>query len=474
MKGKTAITLLIFAAIALAPFSLAFASKQAEGCLKCHSKTGLMLTFEDGSSVSAYLDERVFKSSAHGFLDCPDCHEGYSAEEHPKTAYRSKKLFRLRQSRICRRCHKDEEIYEKTIHESLLGREKRGEAPVCTDCHSAHSVSAVAGGKMFASEKRYCMGCHGNDMSMSFKSGVTIKLKVDEEALRNSAHANLSCSDCHYGFSSEEHPRRNFRTVRDYEIAAADVCRRCHFDKYTKTLESIHYSMLSQGNLDAPTCTDCHGAHIISRITEDRTLSARKCEKCHPGIYGIYSKSVHGDALLNEQNKDVPTCTDCHKAHEIDDPLETAYHEKIPDMCSNCHADESVVGKYGLSTDVVNTYLSDFHGITLGFYKREKDELRPSRPIAVCTDCHGTHNIMSTVGPGAAEVKATLLKRCQKCHPGATENFPDTWLSHYVPSPSKAPAIFIVNTAYRILLPLMVVGLLLQVLLHVWRYISNR
>jgi hypothetical protein len=474
---KAVIPLLVVAAAFLLVAPVAGAdSTEMPACLGCHSRENLTLKFADGSSLSAYVDKKALAASAHGSLDCSDCHEGYTAESHPRTMYRSKKLFQLRLSRICRGCHTDKEICKKAVHESLLGREKQGSAPVCTDCHAAHSVALVAGSRLFASEERYCMGCHSYETTMYFKDGKKRALTVDLEGLKDSAHGNLNCSDCHFGFSSEDHPTRNFRTEREYAIAAADVCRRCHFDKYTKILESIHYSVLSQGNLMAPTCNDCHGSHNIERISaETAATSARQCSRCHRGIYEIYATSVHGDALLSQGNTDVPACIHCHKPHEIDDPLTTEYHEKIPEMCSNCHSNEAVVGKYGLSTDVVKTYLSDFHGVTLGFYKMQKeDAVSPSRPIAVCTDCHGTHNIMSTVGPGSAEVKATLLKRCQKCHAGATENFPDTWLSHYVPSLEKSPAIFFVNSIYGVLMPIMVVGLLLQVLLHVWRYIANR
>jgi predicted CXXCH cytochrome family protein len=474
MKINKAIIILLSAVIVLAALAGNAMAKEADACLKCHGKKGRTVQFQDGTAIEAYVDAGAFKTSVHRFLDCPECHQGFSTSDHPNIKFRSKELFKLRYSRICRRCHKDKDIRKNEIHASLLQKEKNGDAPVCTDCHTTHSVMPVNGGRVYANESKYCMGCHAQEIIMHFKNGESLSLTVDTETLHESAHSNLSCSDCHFGFSSEEHPRRNFRTNRDYAIASADVCRRCHFDKYTKTLESIHYSVLSQGNLTAPTCTDCHGSHGITRITADRAMSARKCRKCHSGIYDIYSQSVHGDALINEHNQDVPTCTNCHKAHEIGDPLAMEYHEKIPEMCSNCHSNKAIVGKYGLSTDVVKTYLSDFHGITLEFYKTQKDSLKPTRPIAVCTDCHGTHNIMGTVGPAAAMVKDTLLKRCRKCHEGATENFPDTWLSHYVPSMSKAPMIFIVNSAYKILMPAMVIGLMLQVLLHVWRYIVNR
>ena len=133
------------------------------------------------------------------------------------------------------------------------------------------------------------------------------------------------------------------------------------------------------------------------------------------------------------------------------------------------------MGKYGLSTDVVKTYLSDFHGVTLGFYRKQRDTLKkPAKPVAVCTDCHGTHNISSAVGTDALKVKENLTKKCQKCHDNATENFPDAWLSHYEPSLKKASGVFMVNLLYTIFLPIMVAGLIVQVLLHIWRYSINR
>jgi hypothetical protein len=180
-------------------------------------------------------------------------------------------------------------------------------------------------------------------------------------------------------------------------------------------------------------------------------------------------------ALSTERNSDVPVCTDCHKAHDIGNPLSAAYHQRIPEMCGNCHANKVIAERYGLSTDVVKSYLADFHGITLRFYQKQRETLdKPARPIAVCTDCHGTHNIISTRDTDSAVVKANLRKRCQECHKEASKNFPDAWLSHYEPSMKKAPLVFFVNLVYEIFMPFMITGLFLQIALHVWRYARNR
>jgi predicted CXXCH cytochrome family protein len=213
----------------------------------------------------------------------------------------------------------------------------------------------------------------------------------------------------------------------------------------------------------------------VVQISKNRILVVRRCQSCHGKIFEIYQNSVHGSALLKESNRDVPICIDCHRAHDIKNPLTLDFHETIPEICSNCHSNKNVMAKYGISTEVVKTYLSDFHGVTLGFYKKQREELyKPARPIAVCTDCHGTHDIVSTRASDPKVLKAKLVKRCRKCHSEATENFPDAWLSHYEPSLKKAPCVYIISLIYRIFIPVLIIGLGLQILLHVWRYAVNR
>ncbi len=371
----------------------------------------------------------------------------------------------------CKKCHPEDQISKSEVHSKY----SEDNSPVCTDCHGSHSVAAVKGGKILKDERQYCLGCHKHQMHMDFRNKEKMSLMVDVSQLESSVHNKLTCSDCHYGFSAEEHPKRDFRTKRDFSIASSEICRRCHFDKHIKILDSDCYSRLSHGNLNAPVCTDCHGAHSISRFGKERTLIAQRCRKCHPEIYDTYANSIHGRALFDQQNEDVPVCINCHKAHDINNPLTLDYRERIPEMCSNCHSNKAVMAKYGLSTNVVKTYLSDFHGITLDFYKKQRETLqKPGRQIAVCTDCHGTHNISSTIGTDANLLRANLIKRCQKCHQSATENFPDAWLSHYEPNLKKAPIVFIVNLLYKIFMPVMIIGLLLQILLHIWRYAVNR
>jgi predicted CXXCH cytochrome family protein len=448
-------------------------SDDAKACLECHGQQGINFLFQNKESRGAYVDAEKFKASVHGSLGCSGCHSDFSKDSHPQRMFRSKEQYAIKSALVCRQCHSDEQIKKSPVHAALLAKEG---APVCTACHSPHVIIAVAGGKTTASEKQYCLGCHRHDLTMTMRNGETVSLKADTAAMDASVHAKLSCFDCHFGFSMTEHPKRNFKTARDFSLAHAESCRRCHFDKYTKTMESIHYTMLSQGNLKAPVCTDCHGAHSVAQARVDRVKSARRCEKCHADIYNTYVTSVHGSALVNEQNADVPICVDCHTAHTILDARTQDFREKVPEICGQCHANKDLMEKYGLYTGVVNSYLQDFHGVTLKLYKQEKAAATgvSRKSIATCVDCHGVHDITRTSGPGTNLVKARLVKRCQKCHPGAGEEFPDAWLSHYEPSLSNAPLVFVINLMYTILIPFMLIGLILQILLHIWRYAVNR
>jgi predicted CXXCH cytochrome family protein len=449
-------------------------SSEAEKCLVCHAKHGLTKVFENNKSIEAYVDAGEFMASVHKELQCSECHTDFSAERHPKRRFRNSEQYKIQAALACKRCHTNEQLKTKSIHAAVLDDDKGSKTHTCTNCHGSHSIMPVSK-KIFKSEEQHCLKCHGQEFRVEFKNGDALSLKVEMPVLQASVHKKLSCSDCHFGFSHAQHPQRNFRSRRDFFIASSETCRRCHFDKYTKSMEGIHYAKLSQGNLEAPVCTDCHGSHAIVHFGSNRTLIAQRCGRCHPQTFDVYAKSVHGNALFDEHNQDVPVCIDCHTAHNIQSPLSLDYRERIPDICSNCHANKAIMDKYGLSTDVVKSYLSDFHGVTLSFYKKQREKSdKPSRLIAVCTDCHGTHNISSTRNTDPAVVKANLVKRCQVCHKDAARNFPDTWLSHYEATLASAPLVFMVSLMYKIFTPVLAIGIILQILLHIWRYAVNR
>ena len=317
------------------------------------------------------------------------------------------------------------------------------------------------------------MTCHGTEgLVKAFPNGDAVSLAVPPDTFGESVHGDLLlCQDCHQGYGELPHPATEAESYRAYSIARYDVCQRCHFSNYTKSLDGVHFDQLDSGNLQAPVCTDCHGAHDVAPPDMPPGRIATTCSQCHSETYAVYRDSVHGHPLVDEQNGDVPTCTYCHGVHNIQQPT-SSFRLDVPELCGSCHADEELMAPYGLATDVVDTYLQDFHGVTATLARSQNPDIESFE--AVCTDCHGTHNIVSASSPSSPVMKANLTETCRQCHADATDNFPSAWLSHYRPSLSHAPMVFLVKMGYSVLIPVMVAGLAIHVVLNLWRSAINR
>lgn len=320
----------------------------------------------------------------------------------------------------------------------------------------------------------YCLGCHEDkSLSLTLKDGSTMSLYVDVAEVRKSVHASqLICTDCHAKYDQDHPSGATFESARAYTVKSYDICKKCHFDTYTRTLESVHYELLKSGVEGAPICVDCHGSHTIPNPHAKRAMMSRSCAACHTDTYAAYSKSVHGRALVEDNNQDVPACADCHTHHQVQQPGTTKFRLAAPDVCVRCHGDEALMSKYGISTMVAKTYLADFHGVTASLSRNlsEADQ----QIVVTCNDCHGVHDIASPKLRGPEAMKGMVTAACNKCHADTPTTFPAAWLSHYPPSPSHAPLVWVVGLFYKIFIPFAVVGLCLHLLLHGYRMSSGR
>ena len=229
----------------------------------------------------------------------------------------------------------------------------------------------------------------------------------------------------------------------------------------------MHGQALAEGNLNAPTCVDCHGNHTIDVPGEPREKVSVTCKQCHSTINEQYANSVHGAALLGEHNPDVPVCTDCHGVHNIPDPRTAEFRVASPQMCGDCHADDEMMAKYGISTEVFDTYVADFHGTTVELFERQSPHEETNK--AVCYDCHGIHNILPANDEHSQIIQENLLTTCRQCHPDATANFPAAWTSHFQPSLQHNPLVYLVNLFYWIVIPVTIGGFLLFIGSDVYR-----
>jgi predicted CXXCH cytochrome family protein len=320
---------------------------------------------------------------------------------------------------------------------------------------------------------RDCMDCHKDStLVMTLGDGTVKSLHTDADAVLQSRHGGkATCVDCHPTTRQTPHVRRQFASARQFSVAMSEYCQRCHFSDYQRTLDSVHAEPVKRGDVTAPGCGDCHGGHAVDAPNEPRTRIADMCARCHQGVASRYAASVHGrDVARNIA--DVPTCTDCHRTHDIGGPRQAGWRTSTPEICGRCHADPARMNKYGLSTAVLKTYASDFHGKTAALHKGANAENQSF--VALCTDCHGVHDIVRARDANSQVIQANLANTCRKCHANASDDFPQAWLSHYEPSWSHAPGVYAVKVGYAVFIPFIIGGLALQIFLHLWRMAVNR
>jgi len=188
---------------------------------------------------------------------------------------------------------------------------------------------------------------------------------------------------------------------------------------------ACHKESLVEGSVHAKlACSECHAIPAGGEIKDIPHAPAKAIPpvdctaKCHrddkrtqPGLSpSFYADSVHGQGYLERGEKDVAKCWDCHGKHNIKpvkDPDSVVSRQNIPLVCSRCHENMNVVLKYNIHAESpYKEYIQSVHGkalVTKG----------SATFAAVCTDCHGVHNIQ---GIGQVHMQAKDPATCGKCH----------------------------------------------------------
>lgn len=429
-------------------------------CGKCHNKSS--------SAFQNSIHHTVLKGGNKNAPVCTDCHGAHEVRMNKVSI----------QTEACLKCHLNESLfpgdekgsakfvkqYKTSIHGSIQKGEK--EAAVCADCHGDHMIDSPDDPKSSTKRARLletCGKCH-SEVVEKFK-----KSKHGQELMKNNEKAP-SCTDCH-----GEHDIKSTLLSDDFsKINIADKCLSCHKDgkiphKNYKGEEelisgytnSVHYEALKKGNLEAPTCSECHGAHEMesadnpaSKISKKNMSQTCGQSNCHAKQLNNYTGSVH-EKGVSENNKDAPTCNNCHGNHAIvtkksDDKL--AKSKSLIQLCSNCHSSVELTERNDLPTKVSETYNESFHGLaTRG----------GSSEVANCESCHGYHNVKPSSDTSSTINKKNLPQTCGKCHPGATEVL-FTSKIHVTDERSDSPWVFLISRLYLAL----IIGLIGFMILH--------
>ena len=167
-----------------------------------------------------------------------------------------------------------------------------------------------------------------------------------------------------------------------------------------KFKQSVHGGMFS--------CVDCH--KDVKSSPHVTTPAKIACAQCHAGEQAAYQHSFHATAKKPDGSP-AATCVDCHgDAHSIlpaSDPKSPVNHASIPATCGTCHGQKFLMQSTGGSSQVFVAYQDSVHGHAVQ---------NGSQTAAVCTDCHGSHEILAANDARSPINKFNVPATCGKCH----------------------------------------------------------
>jgi hypothetical protein len=385
------------AAMFLRPGTAAASARVGGECMECHGDKTIEKSLPGGGTLSLFVDEKAYRGSVHGKGACTMCHAGAKSPHG--------KLERV----SCGKCHPDaEKSYSQSTHGK--GHAKGAhEAAWCSDCHGKHDI------------------------------------RKSRDAASRTFRLNIVgvCLKCHKDRAIEE----------QYRLPGQQV-----MEAYERSVHGM--ALKKSGLLGTAVCPDCHGNHAILPGDQPRAATHRQniptmCGKCHSGILEQYDGSIHGKGMRGGIAES-PVCTDCHGEHKItkiSDPTSSVFTKNIPKTCSACHEKEGISSRYALPKKRFATYMDSFHGIALEYGMTK---------AANCASCHGFHDILPSADPASRVNKANLPRTCGKCHPNAGPNFAKGMI-HVEVTPQKAMGVFAVRVFYTIFISVLVALFVLHV-----------
>jgi cytochrome b subunit of formate dehydrogenase len=199
-------------------------------------------------------------------------------------------------------------------------------------------------------------------------------------------------------------------------------CLACHSDStLTKEAQGKQVSLFVdeskfQNSLHGVfTCVDCHSD--VKTSPHETTPAKVSCAQCHGDQQAAYERSFHAKAHKAGDGQ-AATCVDCHGSpHEIvasSDPKSRVHHTNIPNTCGGCHGQKFVMEASGHSAQPFVSYQESVHGRAVA---------SGSERAAVCTDCHGTHEILQASDAKSSIFKFNVPATCAKCHGAVEQEF---------------------------------------------------
>lgn len=216
-----------------------------ETCSRCHSDQEVTGDYRmpQPLAVSQFTDSTHGRALLKmGLIVAPSCNDCHGVHDIKRSVDKTSPINHANIGKTCGKCHVGvEQTYERSVHGVLLASGD-ARAPICTDCHSAHTIE--------------------NPGKNHFKA------KSDEQ-----------CGSCHQ-----------------------DRLERYHDTFHGKAMALGRPNVAP----DVAACHDCHGYHdILPASNPDSRLSPAHivdtCSECHPGANANFAKYIpHADPLDRE------------------------------------------------------------------------------------------------------------------------------------------------------------------------------
>jgi hypothetical protein len=376
------------------PFPADHEGRAKETCLGCHQVSAVVAP--PATTVATIPD---VPHPTEGREDCLACHGPGQLKPFPAD-------HEGRDNESCLECHEagaagvpeptpeptatlppSVEAVPTPIHEPELFGEN-----TCISCHQelggrSEQITADWAESVHAQRGVGCVSCHGGDPtkadaeeSMSIEAGYLGPLPKDQ--------IPGLCGSCH----------TRVDLMRPFDLPT---------DQLDQYWQSWHGQALLEGDPNVATCFDCHDGHRVLKTSDPASEvypsnEPAMCARCHAdealmapyGIptnqYALYQQSVHGVALLQNQDLRAPTCSTCHGAHGAAPPG----FQEVANVCGQCH------------TATQDYYMQGAHKSGM------VGEAAPR-----CVTCHGRYDVM----PATRDLfVGTEERHCGSCHtPGS-------------------------------------------------------
>lgn len=225
-------------------------------------------------------------------------------------------------------------------------------------------MASPAAGAGLAEREAKCLACHsGAGMSAPAAETGYRSLTVDVSALERSVHTSIRCSECHADITSAPHKPSTQRVN----------CERCHRPGNAKGAPS-------------------------------------------PTLRGNYHDSIHAK-VLTAQRLPAALCQDCHGYHDIvpvRSPKSRVNRANVPNTCGRCHSEKPAQTPRGAPPAIFALYENSVHG---------KAWAQGNNNAAVCTDCHGVHDIKAPTQEQSRVARPRIPETCAKCHPRIYQDY---------------------------------------------------